>query len=161
MVKEWKWVISSLKKCTINNTYRMRHEIQVWKCRSKIGSIDIGLPCTLWKKETMTTGTKYINGIVSWQIRQSHWQHWLTLTKDLWTSPKRCCTILFIHCVHSSIRHYIPSVNQAIQHFLSQEWYRMSVSLVKGRNTVNKQGIWYVPPRIRQSLVVPTRFSVC
>jgi hypothetical protein len=50
-------------------TYRMSHEVQVWKRGSEIGAINVGLPRTLWKKESMTTGTEYIYSVVPWQIR--------------------------------------------------------------------------------------------
>jgi hypothetical protein len=47
------------------DTYRMRHEIQMWKCGSKVRSIDIRLPGTLGEKETVASGTKDVNGIIS------------------------------------------------------------------------------------------------
>jgi serine protease inhibitor ecotin len=46
-------------------TYRMRHEIQVWKSGSKVRSIDIRLPGTLGEKETVAAGTKDVDGIIS------------------------------------------------------------------------------------------------
>lgn len=50
-------------------TYRMSHEVQVWKGGSEIGAVNVGLPRTLWKKESVTTGTEYIYSVVPWQIR--------------------------------------------------------------------------------------------
>ena len=47
-------------------TYWMSHQIQMWKCSSKIGSIYISLPGAFWKKETVTTWTKHIHCVVTW-----------------------------------------------------------------------------------------------
>jgi hypothetical protein len=84
-------------------TYRVCHEIEVRERCSKVCTIDIGLPRAFRKKQTMATGTKDINGVVSRQIGQAHWQYGLTLTKDTWTAPKVGIAIFFIHGVHSSV----------------------------------------------------------
>jgi len=49
-------------------SYRMSHEVQMWKGRSKIGAVNVGLSRTLWEEEAMTARTEYIYSIVPWQV---------------------------------------------------------------------------------------------
>jgi hypothetical protein len=50
------------------STYGVRHEIEVRKGGSKVGPINIGLPCAFRKEEPMAARTKDIDCIVAWQI---------------------------------------------------------------------------------------------
>jgi hypothetical protein len=81
----------------------------------KVGSINICLPCTFWEKEAMTPGTKYIDGVIPRQIRETHRKDWLPLAENVWTTAKGCGSVFFVHCVHSAIGDNIPAVvNTAI-----------------------------------------------
>ena len=54
-------------------SYRVRHQIEVRECSPKIGTINIGLPCALGKKESMTSRTEYIHRVIPGQIRKTNW----------------------------------------------------------------------------------------
>jgi hypothetical protein len=86
----------------------MRHEIQMWKSGPKVSSVDIRLPGALGEKETVTAGTKDVDGIISRQIRQANGQYGLALAKNVWTSSKGRRSVFLVHGVHASIRHDIP-----------------------------------------------------
>jgi hypothetical protein len=126
---------------------------------SKIGAVNVGLPCALWEEKPMTAGTEYIYSVVPRKIRQSYWKHRLTLAKHMWTSPKGSRTILFIHGVHSSIRNNIPSVNKSIQHFL---WAISMIAKYLCECTHHRCAAhsptspsFHLQPQTRQFLVVP------
>jgi hypothetical protein len=90
------------------------------KCCSKVGAIDVRLPRALWEEESMTSGTKDIDCVVSRQIGKSYWQYWLTLAKNTWASSKRRLPILFIHCVHPSIRNNVAEIILTTEKNLSE-----------------------------------------
>jgi hypothetical protein len=90
----------------------MGNEIQMWKGRSKVGSINIRLSGTLGEKETMTARTKDIDGIVSRRIRQAHGQYGLALAKHVWTPSKRSSSVFLVHGMHTSVRKNIPTMQQ-------------------------------------------------
>ena len=75
----------------------------MWKGSSKIGTINVCLPSTFGKEKSMTSRTKYIDGVISGEIRKPYRKHGLSLTKYTWTPAKRCCSILFVHRMHTSI----------------------------------------------------------
>lgn len=136
--------------CRIPNcrrrTYRVCQQIEMRKGGSKIRSVDIGLSGTLWKKQSVTTGTKDIDSIVAGQIRKADWQDRLALAKDSGTSSKRGRPIFFVHGMHSTVRHNVSLEGEIrIQH----------EKVVRRERTVRESGRTAFPPPILQFLVAP------
>jgi hypothetical protein len=73
------------------------------KCCAEIGAVDVRLACTFGEKQSVTSWTKYIDSVVSGEIRKSHRKHRLSLTKYTRTSPKGYCSIFLVHRMHTSV----------------------------------------------------------
>jgi hypothetical protein len=83
------------------------------KGRPKVGPVDVGLSRTLGEEESVTSGTKYIDGVVPWQVGQAYWQDGLALTKHGRTPSESCQPIFFIHSMHPSIGNNISTYSIA------------------------------------------------
>ena len=80
------------------------------KSGSKVGSINIGLSCAFGEKESVAARTKDVYCVIPRQVRQTHWQYRLALTKDVGAATKVCHAVLFIHGVHTPIRNNVAVV---------------------------------------------------
>lgn len=84
------------------------------KCRAEIGTVDVRLACTFGEKQSVTSWTKYIDSVVSGEIRKSYRKHGLSLTKYTRASPKGRCSIFLVHRMHTSVGDNI-SVGKTIE----------------------------------------------
>lgn len=98
---------------SVGITYRMCHEVQMWKSGSKVGPVNIGLSSTLWKEKSMASWTKYIHSVISWQIRKADRKNRLSLAKDSWTPSKGSRSIFFVHCMHPSVGDNVAAVKKS------------------------------------------------
>ena len=105
-----------LLRWTSRDNFGVCHEIQVRKCRAKIRSINIRLPCALWEEQSMTTGTKYIDSVIPWHVAQPHRQYRLSLAVHMWTPTKRGTAILLVHGIHPPTCKDVPRMYHPIKH---------------------------------------------
>lgn len=90
----------------------------MWKRGPKVSSVNIGLSSAFREKEAMTAWTKDVHRVIAWQIRQTHWQDWLALAKNVRAATKVCHAVFFVHGMHASIGNnvavcaFVPSVER-------------------------------------------------